>query len=200
MNGARGMLMLAVPRVLSDLGVGEPARSTRRQGGSAMGKKSTSRRGEPVDSGRPGKLKTKEYEKHMRVLHGELVAMQEWVKASGAKIVIVFEGRDTAGKGGTIKRITERVSPGSSGWSRCRRRPSARSRRCTSSGTCPTCRPRVRWSSSTAAGTTAPASSGSWDSPRWIRSSDSWSGSGGREDDGRVRHSVDQVLARSRAG
>ena len=57
------------------------------------------------------KMKRKEYERHMRVLHGELVAMQEWVKASGAKICIVFEGRDTAGKGGTIKRITERVSP-----------------------------------------------------------------------------------------
>jgi polyphosphate kinase len=47
----------------------------------------------------------------MRLLHGELVAMQEWVKESGAKICIVLEGRDTAGKGGTIKRITERVSP-----------------------------------------------------------------------------------------
>jgi polyphosphate kinase 2 len=47
----------------------------------------------------------------MRVLHGELVAMQEWVKSTGAKICVVFEGRDTAGKGGTIKRITERVSP-----------------------------------------------------------------------------------------
>ncbi len=47
----------------------------------------------------------------MRRLHGELVAMQEWVKATGAKICIVFEGRDTAGKGGTIRRITERVSP-----------------------------------------------------------------------------------------
>jgi polyphosphate kinase 2 len=57
------------------------------------------------------KMKTKEYEREMRVLHGELVAMQEWVKATGAKICIVFEGRDTAGKGGTIKRITERVSP-----------------------------------------------------------------------------------------
>src|SRR2546430_130367 len=57
------------------------------------------------------KMKTKQYELEMRVLHGELVAMQEWVKASGAKICIVFEGRDTAGKGGTIKRITERVSP-----------------------------------------------------------------------------------------
>src|SRR5256886_2185706 len=57
------------------------------------------------------KMKTKQYEREMRVLHGELVAMQEWVKATGAKICIVFEGRDTAGKGGTIKRITERVSP-----------------------------------------------------------------------------------------
>src|SRR3984957_3507433 len=61
--------------------------------------------------GAPGKMKTKEYEEHMRSLHAELVAMQEWVKKSGAKICIVFEGRDTAGKGGTIKRITERVSP-----------------------------------------------------------------------------------------
>ena len=56
-------------------------------------------------------MRRKEYEREMRRLHGELVAMQEWVKASGAKICIVFEGRDTAGKGGTIKRITERVSP-----------------------------------------------------------------------------------------
>jgi polyphosphate kinase len=59
----------------------------------------------------PSKIKRKDYEREMRRLHGELVAMQEWVKASGAKICIVFEGRDTAGKGGTIKRITERVSP-----------------------------------------------------------------------------------------
>ena len=57
------------------------------------------------------KMGRKEYEREMRRLHGELVAMQEWVKATGAKICIVFEGRDTAGKGGTIKRITERVSP-----------------------------------------------------------------------------------------
>jgi len=57
------------------------------------------------------KMKTKDYEREMARLHGELVAMQEWVKATGAKICIVFEGRDTAGKGGTIKRITERVSP-----------------------------------------------------------------------------------------
>jgi polyphosphate kinase 2 len=61
--------------------------------------------------GGPPKMKRKEYEREMRILHGELVAVQEWVKASGAKICVVFEGRDTAGKGGTIKRITERVSP-----------------------------------------------------------------------------------------
>ena len=58
-----------------------------------------------------GKMGRKEYEREMRRLHGELVALQEWVRATGAKICIVFEGRDTAGKGGTIKRITERVSP-----------------------------------------------------------------------------------------
>ena len=57
------------------------------------------------------KMKRKEYEKELRRLHGELVALQEWVKATNTKICIVFEGRDTAGKGGTIKAITERVSP-----------------------------------------------------------------------------------------
>ena len=56
-------------------------------------------------------MKRKVYEHEMRRLHGELVVLQEWVKATGAKICVVFEGRDTAGKGGTIKRITERVSP-----------------------------------------------------------------------------------------
>jgi len=64
-----------------------------------------------TETGSAEKMKRKEYEHEMRILHGELVAMQEWVKESGAKICIVFEGRDTAGKGGTIKRITERVSP-----------------------------------------------------------------------------------------
>jgi polyphosphate kinase len=64
-----------------------------------------------TDAGPTQKMKRKEYENQMRILHGELVAMQEWVKDSGAKICVAFEGRDTAGKGGTIKRITERVSP-----------------------------------------------------------------------------------------
>ncbi|HUM69006.1 MAG TPA: polyphosphate kinase 2 [Chloroflexota bacterium] len=56
-------------------------------------------------------LSNKEFEKKMRPLQEELVKMQEWVKYTGAKICIVFEGRDTAGKGGVIKRITERTSP-----------------------------------------------------------------------------------------
>jgi polyphosphate kinase len=57
------------------------------------------------------RMKRKEYEAELRKLHAELVAMQQWVKASGAKICVVFEGRDSAGKGGTIKAITDRVSP-----------------------------------------------------------------------------------------
>jgi polyphosphate kinase 2 len=58
-----------------------------------------------------GKLKGKEYEKELLKLQGELCKLQEWVKHEGRKILIVFEGRDAAGKGGTIKAITERVSP-----------------------------------------------------------------------------------------
>src|SRR5947209_7083224 len=65
----------------------------------------------PGDDGARPKLTEKDYQKELRRLHGELVAMQEWVKRSGAKVCVVFEGRDTAGKGGTIKAITERVSP-----------------------------------------------------------------------------------------
>jgi polyphosphate kinase 2 len=57
------------------------------------------------------KLKRKVYEKELARLHGELVKLQEWVKHAGLKVCVVFEGRDAAGKGGTIKAITERVSP-----------------------------------------------------------------------------------------
>ena len=58
-----------------------------------------------------GKLRQKKYDKQLRRLHVELVKLQEWVKHKGLKVCIVFEGRDGAGKGGTIKAITERVSP-----------------------------------------------------------------------------------------
>ena len=57
------------------------------------------------------KMSRKEFEKEMEKLQIELVKMQEWVKASGAKVCVLFEGRDAAGKGGIIKRITERTSP-----------------------------------------------------------------------------------------
>ena len=57
------------------------------------------------------KLKRKVYEEELERLHVELVNLQEWVKLKGLKVCIVFEGRDGAGKGGTIKAITERVSP-----------------------------------------------------------------------------------------
>ncbi|MCA4921068.1 MAG: polyphosphate kinase 2 [Roseomonas sp.] len=58
-----------------------------------------------------GKLKRKAYEKTLCDLHVELVKLQEWARKTGAKVCILFEGRDGAGKGGTIKAITERVSP-----------------------------------------------------------------------------------------
>jgi len=57
------------------------------------------------------KLSTKEYEARLAELQGELVKLQYWVKEKGLRVVVVFEGRDAAGKGGVIKRITERVSP-----------------------------------------------------------------------------------------
>ena len=59
----------------------------------------------------PEKLKAKDYERELTKLHVELVKLQEWVKHQGLKICVVFEGRDGAGKGGTIKALTERVSP-----------------------------------------------------------------------------------------
>jgi polyphosphate kinase 2 len=56
-------------------------------------------------------LGRKEYEKELRKLQGELCRLQDWVKSQGLRIIILFEGRDGAGKGGTIRAITERVSP-----------------------------------------------------------------------------------------
>ena len=56
-------------------------------------------------------MQKKEYRDELRRLHAELVAMQEYVKSAGTKVCVVFEGRDTAGKGGTIKAITDKVSP-----------------------------------------------------------------------------------------
>jgi polyphosphate kinase 2 len=57
------------------------------------------------------KLKVKPYEKELRRLQGELCKLQDWVKHKGLRVIVIFEGRDGAGKGGTIRAITERVSP-----------------------------------------------------------------------------------------
>jgi len=78
---------------------------------SKAGKKTKTDAGRSVEAAPPERMKEREYEKALKPLHAELVALQDWVKASGARVVVVFEGRDTAGKGGTIKAITERVSP-----------------------------------------------------------------------------------------
>ena len=57
------------------------------------------------------KLKAKQYEKEIVKLQGKLCALQEWVKEKRLRVIVIFEGRDAAGKGGTIKALTERVSP-----------------------------------------------------------------------------------------
>ena len=57
------------------------------------------------------KLSGKKYMKHLRKLQAELCHLQEWVKHKGLRVIVVFEGRDAAGKGGAIRAITERVSP-----------------------------------------------------------------------------------------
>ena len=68
-------------------------------------------RSDEPDGSDTEKFKRKDYEKKLAKLHGELVKLQEWVRHEGRKVCIVFEGRDGAGKGGTIKAITARISP-----------------------------------------------------------------------------------------
>ena len=76
---------------------GRPARMPRKSDGKA--------------AAAPGPLSGKDYDKEMKKLHVELVKLQRWVVAKGLKVCIIFEGRDGAGKGGTIKAITDRTSP-----------------------------------------------------------------------------------------
>ena len=76
--------------------------------------KAKSKKAAKAEAGKPDatqKLGRKDYDKELARLHVELVKLQEWVVHKGLKVCVVFEGRDTAGKGGTIKAITERVSP-----------------------------------------------------------------------------------------
>src|SRR5262245_54266241 len=85
--------ILDLPRVSARKGNGSPRRNLEK------------------DSEGPKPLKTKKYEKQLRKLQAELCYLQDWVKHKGLRVIIVFEGRDAAGKGGTIRAITERVSP-----------------------------------------------------------------------------------------
>ena len=89
-------------------------------------------------------MKRKEYEKQLRKLQVELCALQDWVKREGLRVVVVFEGRDAAGKGGTIKAITERVSPRVFRVWRCRHRPTEKRDNCICSATSRTSRRRGR--------------------------------------------------------
>jgi len=78
-----------------------------------MGKKRKHREGkeEPEDEGaKPGRMKKKAYEKELKALNVELVKLQEWVKHTGHRVVVLFEGRDAAGKGGAIKSISQSMS------------------------------------------------------------------------------------------
>ena len=106
------------------------------------------------------KVDTAYYEKELARLQVELVKQQEYIRAQGLKVVVIFEGRDAAGKGGAIQRITETLNPRAARVVALPRRPSARRGSGTSSATSPTCPRRARWSCSTAPGTTAPAWSG----------------------------------------
>ena len=67
--------------------------------------------GNKASKDRSRRLKRKEYETQLRRLQAELCKLQEWIKNKGLRVIVVFEGRDAAGKGGTIRAITERVSP-----------------------------------------------------------------------------------------
>ncbi len=106
------------------------------------------------------RLDKKTYNKELVRLQRELVKLQHWVTHEGLKVCILFEGRDAAGKGGTIKRILERTNP------RIVRvvalaTPTERSAPSgISSATSPTCRPAENSRSSTGAGTTGPVSNG----------------------------------------
>ena len=82
-----------------------------------------------------GKLKRKDYLSELRKLQVQLCYLQNWVKSTGARVIILFEGRDAAGKGGTIKAITERLSPRVFRVVALRRRPIAKRPRCTCSVT-----------------------------------------------------------------
>ena len=82
-----------------------------RDGRRSGGKNHTADATKAADATDDSRMKRKDYEKELRKLQVELCHLQDWVRKTGARVIIVFEGRDAAGKGGTIKALTERVSP-----------------------------------------------------------------------------------------
>ena len=102
---------------------------------SKANKKSAHRKDHHHQAGPSKKMKRKEYEREMRILQGELVAMQEWVKATGARVCIVFEGVDRAGKGARSVGSPNERALGCSSISPCPHQMRASSRRCTFNAT-----------------------------------------------------------------
>ena len=106
------------------------------------------------------RIRTAVYEQHKAELQVELLKVQEWVKQTGQRVVVLFEGRDAAGKGGTIKRFMEHLNPRGARVVALEKHRNAKRRSGTSSATSIICLPVARSCCSTAPGTTAPASSG----------------------------------------
>src|SRR5215204_1300418 len=112
--------------------------------GTAAADEAVGKAGGELKRDRTGRIKRSSYEAELARLQLELVKLQEYIKEEGLRVVVVFEGRDAAGKGGAIKRIHEAMNP----------------RVCRIAALpAPSYRPRARWCSSTAPGITAPASS-----------------------------------------
>src|SRR4051794_10551949 len=95
-----------------------------------------------TSAAKPHRYPKKLYKTELLRLQGELVQMQEWIQASGARLVVIFEGRDAAGKGGAVQRVVENLNPASRASSSCPGRPSASAHSGTSNATSRTCRPR----------------------------------------------------------
>ncbi len=118
----------------------------------------------PTEANRQHHLGNREYVKELARLHVELVKLQQWVVATGAKICVLFEGRDGAGKGGTIKAITERVSPRIFHVVALPAPSDRENPRCICNVTCRIFPRAAKLSCSIAVGTTAPEWNGSWGS------------------------------------
>ena len=90
---------------------GKASHVEERHNGAPVGTTGDIMTGDPDAASPRRNCRRKKYEKELAKLQVELVKLQEWIKAKGLKVVVIFEGRDAAGKGGVIKRITQRLNP-----------------------------------------------------------------------------------------